>query len=98
METKYYSCKEKQELTDAFKKVADLSELNNYDDWNISIDIVGKVNTTPSIYDEEGNIIEKNESTWTDFLFNVIFITDKYKNFFNSFTLEEPKTPFRTFS
>lgn len=98
METKYYSCKEKQELTDAFKKVTDLSELNNYDDWNISIDIVGKVNTTPSIYDEEGNIIEKNEPTWTDFLFNVIFVTNRYIDLFKDFKEESPETPFRKFA
>jgi len=98
METKYYSCKEKQDLIDAFKSISDLTDKNNYDDWNISIDIVGKVNTTPSIYDEEGNVIEENEPTYTDFLFNVIFITDRCKKLFVNFKEEAPKTPFRRFA
>lgn len=98
METKYYSCKEKKELVEAFKEIADLTKVNNYDDWDISIDLVGEINTTPSIYDEEGNILEKKEPTMTDFLFNVIFVTDKYKAFFDGFTKEAPKTPIRKFA
>lgn len=98
MKTEYYSCKEKQELADAFMSVADLTDKSNYDDWNISIDIVGKVNTNPSVYDEEGNVLEEKEPAWTDFLFNVIFVTDKYKKLFKGFKKESPETPFRTFA
>ena len=98
METKYYSCKEKQELIDAFISVSDLSDKTNYDDWDISIDIVGKVNTASSIYDEEGNVVEEKEPIWSSFLFNVIFITDKYRGVFADFKEENPKTPFRRFA
>lgn len=93
METKYYSCKEKEDLM----KVLSFDG-NYYEDKDITIDVIGKVNTTPSVYDEEGNVLEEKEPTWTDFLFNVIFKTDNKKTeMFEVFKSEIPKTPFRKF-
>ena len=98
MKTIYYSCKEKQELVDTFSSIADLTDKTNYDDWNISIDIIGKVNTTPSVYDGEGNLLEEKEPVYTDFLFNIIYVTDKYKELFEDFKEEAPETPYRQFA
>lgn len=92
MEKKYYSCKEREDLM----KVISFDG-NYYEDEYIIIDVVGKVNTTPSVYDEEGNILEEKEPTWTDFLFNVIFKTDNKKELFIGFEEKVPETPFRTF-
>ncbi len=98
MKTKYYSCTDKQELVDAFISVCDLTDKSGYNDWDISIDIIGNIDTTPSIYDNEGNMVEEIEPTYTDFLFNVIFVTNKYKKLFKNVKEEKPKTPFREFA
>lgn len=92
MDTKYYSCKDKNDLD----KVLSF-EGNHYSDWDISVDVIGIVNTNPSISDEEGSLIEEKEPIYTDFLFNVRFITNKYKKKFKDFKEENPKTPFRKY-
>ncbi|WP_029902280.1 hypothetical protein [Prevotella sp. 10(H)] len=102
METKYYSCKNKTSLIKAFKSVADLTDLQNYDDWYISIDIIGVVDMNEShvnTIDEDGNITgTEQEPVWSDYLFNVKFLSEKYKPLFKNFTEETPATPLRTFA
>lgn len=92
MKTKYYSCSDRALLEKIIKIKG-----NYYEDNDIIIDVVGKVNTNSSIYDENGNIIENKEPIWTDYLFNVIFKNENKKELFDLFKEETPKTPFRKF-
>jgi hypothetical protein len=92
METVYFSTAGRTGLMDVIPFEGDY-----YEDSDIIIDVIGKVNTAPSIYDEEGNILEEIAPVWTDFLFNVIFLTDKYREDFSVFKSEIPATPIRTF-
>lgn len=91
MDIKYYSCLNRQPLDSVFS-----FDNNYYEDGDIVIDVVGIVNTNKPI-----ELREDDEDTrtpiWSDFLFNVIFKTDKYKYLFKSFKEEHPVTPFRVF-
>jgi len=92
MEVLYMSAKSREQLTAVFPFTG-----NYHEDSNILIDVVGVVNLNPREYDEEGNIIEEKEPVWSDFLFNVVLVTGKYKPLFSGFKQETPKTPFRKF-
>lgn len=92
METKYYSCPERTDLMNVIP-----FDGNYYEDSDIVIDVIGIVNLTPSVYDEEGNIAEEIEPTYSDFLFNIKFKTDKKISMLSSFREENPQTPIRKF-
>lgn len=93
MEVNYYSAKDRSELMAIIPFEGD-----SYQDNDILIDIVGVVDLNPKIETEE-EIDESitHEPVWSDYLFNVIFLTDKYKEAFNAFKPEKPKSPIRTF-
>ena len=100
MGTTYYSCKEREDLVEAFSSIKDLTNEKGYSDWDITIDIIGKIDTSEYVYNENGELdttVTQPEPNYTDFLFNIIFITDKYRELFNGFKEEEPKTPIRKF-
>lgn len=91
METKYYSCPERADLD----KVITFDG-NYYEDSDIVIDVIGKVNLNPPIELEEGEV-DTREPVWSDYLFNVCFKTGDKADLFGSFKEERPKTPFRRF-
>ena len=65
------------------KNIPLINETNSYfNDRDICIDIIG---------------IREHNGVLTDFLFNVIFITNKYKDLFKNFKEETPNTPIRQF-
>lgn len=92
METKYYSCNDRSDLDKVIK-----FDGNYYSDFDMSIDVIGKINLNPPIELEEG-MEDTREPEWSDFLFNVIFLNGNKKDLFREFKEENPKTPVRKFS
>lgn len=90
MEVNYYSAKDRSELMAIIP-----FEGNSYQDNDILIDVVGVVDLNPEIEETDEPI--PHEPVWSDYLFNVIFLTGKYKEVFKVFTPEKPKSPIRTF-
>lgn len=91
MDINYYSAKDREAL-DAVMQF----EGNFYEDSDIMIDVVGVVNLNPPIELAEGEE-DTRPPVWSDFLFNVVFYTERYKEAFSMFSNEKPKTPIRTF-
>lgn len=91
METKFYSCKDREELNKAIE-----FEGNYFEDKNMIIDVIGIVDRNEPEFDGEGNLIGK-EPDLSDFLFNVLFKTEEKKELFELFKQENPETPVRRF-
>ncbi|NDW10137.1 hypothetical protein [Dysgonomonas sp. 520] len=95
---RYFSCDDRSGLDEVLK-----FDGNTYSDFDLSIDVVGKVNLNPPlepIIGDDGEATypeDTREPVYSDFLFNVIFLNDNKIDLFKDFKEETPKTPFRTF-
>ncbi|NDW10435.1 hypothetical protein [Dysgonomonas sp. 520] len=95
---RYYSCDDRSQLDEVLK-----FDGNSYSDFDISIDVIGKINLNPPlepIIGEDGETTypeDTREPVYSDFLFNVIFLNDSKIGLFKNFKEETPKTPLRRF-
>ena len=89
---RYFSCENREQLETIIS-----FEGNYYEDNDLIIDVVGKVNTNPPIDLPDGEE-DTREPIWSDYLFNVLFKNENKIDLFNGCRDENPVTPIRVFA
>lgn len=92
MNVKYYSVASREQL-DAIIKFSG----NYYEDNDMIIDVIGKIDLNPPIELAEGEV-DTRSPKWSDYLFNVLFKTTNKIGLFKDCKDESPVTPIRVFA